>query len=257
MVGGAMAEQNIITPDEVHEAIFQNKLFLEYMPTIALQENGRCVGCEALVRWHRGSGVVYPMDFVPLVEDTPVSGALTYWVFDTVAKELGDWLREHPGAYVAINIPPEVFGRGALEYVSRKSHLFEIRKQIILEITERGFPDRLGMQELRGLVKEHRLIAMDDVDLDESNLIVLSRQPVPIIKLDREFVENLTRSGAKGLSQISAFVHLENHYVVAEGVETLEQEQLLRGAGVQYAQGWLYSKSISAVDFKAFYACRS
>ncbi len=88
-------------------------------------------------------------------------------------------------------------------------------------------------------------------------MIVLSRQPVPIIKLDWEFVENLTRSGEKGLSQISAFLRLENHYVVAEGVETLEQERLLREASVQYAQGWLYSKAISAADFKAFYATKS
>ena len=241
-----------ITPGAVHDAILRNELFLEYLPTISLQRAGRCVGCEALVRWRRGDAIVYPADFVPLVEDTPVSGALTYWVFDTVAKELGQWLRMHDRAHIAINIPPEVLGRGALEYASRKANLFEIRKQIILEITERGLPDRLGVQELRGLVREHRLIAMDDVDLDESNFMVLSRQPLPIIKLDREFVEKLTSSHGAGLRQISAFVRLRNHYVVAEGVETSEQERLLKEAGVQYAQGWLYSKAISA-----FYASRA
>ena len=150
-----------------------------------------------------------------------------------------------------------VLAFGALEYASRKAHLFEIRKQIILEVTERGFPDRLGMEELRGLVREHRLIAMDDVDLAESNFIVLSRQPLPIIKLDRDFVDQLTRSDGTRLRQISAFVRLQNHYVVAEGVETPEQERLLKDAGVQYAQGWLYSKSVSAEDFQAFYAAHA
>ncbi|HEX7800559.1 MAG TPA: EAL domain-containing protein, partial [Asticcacaulis sp.] len=120
-----------------------------------------------------------------------------------------------------------------------------------------GFPDRLGMEELRGLVREHRLIAMDDVDLAESNFIVLSRQPLPIIKLDRDFVDQLTRSDGTRLRQISAFVRLQNHYVVAEGVETPEQERLLKDAGVQYAQGWLYSKSVSAEDFQAFYAAHA
>src|SRR5579859_5649956 len=148
-----MVGREAITPGAVHTAILQDELFLEYLPTIALQEGGRCVGCEALVRWRRGDEIVYPADFVPLIEETPVSGTLTYWVFDTVAKELGTWLREHRGAHVAINIPPEVLGRGALEYASRKAHLFEIRKQIILEITERGFPDRLGIEELQGLVR--------------------------------------------------------------------------------------------------------
>jgi sensor c-di-GMP phosphodiesterase-like protein len=251
-----MVGREAITPSAVHAAILQDELFLEYLPTIALQEGGRCVGCEALVRWRRGDEVVYPADFVPMIEETPVSGTLTYWVFDTVAKELGSWLREHSHAYVAINIPPEVLGRGALEYASRKAQLFEIRKQIILEITERGFPDRLGIEELQGLIREHRLIAMDDVDLDETNFIVLSRQPVPIIKLDRKFVEKMTDADGATLRQISGFVQLQNHYVVAEGVQTREQERLLKEAGVQYVQGWLYSKPISAEDFRAFYASR-
>lgn len=252
-----MPNHDSITPAEVHAAILHNELFLEYMPTIALQEQGCCVGCEALARWRRGSEVVSPNDFVPLVEDTPVSDALTYWVFDTVAKELGEWLRAHRDAHVGINIPPEVLGRSALEHASRKANLFDIRKQIILEITERGIPDRLGFEELQDLIKQHRFIAMDDVDLDESNFIVLSRQPVPIIKLGREFVETLARADGKGLRQISAFIHLQDHYIVAEGVETLEQERLLREAGVQYAQGWLYSKAIPAADFKTFYASRT
>lgn len=149
-------------------------------------------------------------------------------------------------------MPPEILGRGGLEYVARKANLVDVCKQIILEITERGFPDRLGLEELRGLIKEHRLVAMDDLNLDERNFIVLSRQPVPIIKFDKDFVENLTRSNGKGLDQIAAFIRLRGHYVVAEGVETSEQERLLRDAGVQFAQGWLYSKSLSAEDFRAF-----
>lgn len=247
-----MAAPGDITPDAVHEAILRKELFLEYQPTVALQEGGRCVGCEALVRWRRGATVVYPMGFVPVVEETPVSGLLTYWVIDTVARELGDWLREHADIHVGINVPPEILGRGGLEYAARKANLADICRQIILEITERGFPDRLGLEELRGLIKEHRLVAMDDVNLDESNFIVLSRQPVPIIKLDKELVEDLTRSDGRKLKQIAAFTRFRGHYVVAEGVETREQERLLKNAGVQFAQGWLYSKSVSAEDFKAF-----
>jgi sensor c-di-GMP phosphodiesterase-like protein len=251
-----MAVSDDITPDAVHEGIVRNELFLEYLPTIALQEYGRCVGCEALVRWRRGAEVLYPADFVPTIEDTPVSGLLTYWVIDTVARELGNWLREHRSAHVGINVPPEVLGRGGLEYASRKAALFEVRRQIILEITERGIPDRLGLNELKHLIREHQLIAMDDVNLDDSNFIVLSRQPIPVIKLDKDFVDSLTRAGGERLEQIAAFIRLPGHYVVAEGVETVEQEHLLRDLGVQYAEGWLYTKAISAERLKAFYASR-
>ncbi|KRE89005.1 hypothetical protein ASG87_05495 [Frateuria sp. Soil773] len=249
-------EQNVITPGAVHKAILRKELFLEYQPTVALQEGGRCVGCEALARWRRGTDVVYPMDFVPVVEETPVSGLLTYWVIDTVARDLGDWLRNRADIHVGINVPPEVLGRGGLEYAICRANLADVSRQIILEITERGFPDRLGLDELRGLIREHRLVAMDDVDLDESNFIVLSRQPVPIIKLDREFVGSLTSSDGKRLDQISTFIRSRGHYVVAEGVETPWQERLLKDAGVQFAQGWLYSKPLAAVDFKAFCASR-
>lgn len=78
--GATMTGYDDITPSIVHEAILRNELFLEHMPTIALQEGRRCVGCEALVRWRRGQEIIFPTDFVPIVEDTPISGTLTYWV---------------------------------------------------------------------------------------------------------------------------------------------------------------------------------
>lgn len=253
-----MEGQERITPDAVHEAIVGNELFLEYQPTIALQEDDRCVGCEALARWRRGARVVYPADFIPVVEDTPVSGLLTYWVIDTVAHELGDWLRRHRSAHVGINVPPEILGRGGLEYAARKAALLDVRQQIILEITERGIPDRLGLAELESMADENILIAMDDVNTAASNFIVLSRLPVPVIKLDKDFVERLHDADSRErLGEIAAFVRLGSHYVVAEGVENAEQARLLKEAGVQYAQGWLYSKSLSAEAFMAFHASRS
>ena len=98
-------------------------------------------------RWPGGDGppdVVQPDEFIPLIEGTPLSGMLTYWVLETVAKELGDWLRAHKEAHIGVNVPPEILGRGGLEYVATKTGLSEIRNQIILEVTERGIPDNLG-----------------------------------------------------------------------------------------------------------------
>src|SRR5215212_380086 len=105
----------MINVDTIHAGLAQGEFFLEYLPTISLAD-GRCVGAEALVRWRRPSGVVPPGDFIPLIEGTLVSGLLTYWVFETVGKELGDWLRGHTEAHISINVPPELLGRGGLEY---------------------------------------------------------------------------------------------------------------------------------------------
>ena len=101
-----MAQPEIYTEQQIHQAIINNEMFLEYMPTVSLAENLRCVGAEALVRWKHDGHVVEPMAFVPVVENTPVAGALTYWVIDQVAKELGPWLKRNPCTQIGINVPP-------------------------------------------------------------------------------------------------------------------------------------------------------
>src|SRR3954471_498829 len=129
----------MITIDAIQAGLASGEFFLEYMPTVSLAE-GRCVGAEALARWRRPSGLVAPGEVIPLIEGTPVSGLLTYWVFETVAKELGEWLRAHAEAHIGINVPPEILGRGGLEYAATKTGLAELKPQILLEVTERGLP---------------------------------------------------------------------------------------------------------------------
>jgi len=104
----------MITVDAIQAGLNQGEFFLEYLPTISLAD-GRCVGAEALARWRRPSGGVPPLEFIPLIERTPLSGLFTYWVMETVAEELGGWLREHGEAHISINVPPEIVGRGGLE----------------------------------------------------------------------------------------------------------------------------------------------
>jgi sensor c-di-GMP phosphodiesterase-like protein len=104
----------MISLEAIRDGLAEGEFFLEYLPTVSLVD-GRCVGAEALARWRRPSGVVQPGEFIPLIEGTPLSGMLTYWALETVAKELGDWLRAHKEAYIGVNVPPEILGRGGLE----------------------------------------------------------------------------------------------------------------------------------------------
>ena len=246
------------TVSEVREALDRGEMFLEYLPTIALQQGDRCVGGEALVRWKRNGEVIAPMQFVPLIEGTPVSGLLTYWVIDTVAAELGDWLHTHPDTHIGINIPPEVLGRGALEYVGRKSHLFNVRKQIVLEITERGVPDPMGLQELRDVSALRVPIAFDDVGIGDFNLLVLSRAPVDIIKLDKQFTDRIGSAASEAaLKGLDSMIANCKQQVVAEGVEHIAQADALRAHGVQMAQGWLYSPALPARQFIEWHAAHA
>jgi sensor c-di-GMP phosphodiesterase-like protein len=77
---------------EIYDALNDDEFFLEYQPIVAL-DDARWVGVEALIRWQRADGLVMPNDFIPLAENTPLSGLITYWVIERVALELGAWLR--------------------------------------------------------------------------------------------------------------------------------------------------------------------
>jgi sensor c-di-GMP phosphodiesterase-like protein len=244
----------MITVDEIQAALTQGELFLEYLPTISLAE-GRCVGAEALTRWRRPSGVVPPLEFIPLIEGTPLAGLLTYWVIETVAKDLGGWLREHEDVHIAINVPPEILGRGGLEYAAEKAGLSEIRNQIMLEVTERGIPDQLGLATLDTASRSGVQIALDDVILTAPHLAVFSRGTLNLIKIDKSVVDQITPQcpcpeWLNGLATLLRSTRIE---IIAEGVDTEAQVDALRAAGIPMAQGFFFSRPISAEKLKAYY----
>lgn len=168
-------------------------MFLEYLPTIVLS-NGRCAGAEALIRWRRDGKIVAPLEFIPFVENTPLAGLLTYWVIETVGRELGDWLkRQTASIHIRINVPSTLLGRGGIEYAVLKSKLTDIAHKLVLEVSERGLIDQLGVQALNDRVDHEELIALDDVQLRELSSLLLARVSFDIIKLDKAVVEYLAK----------------------------------------------------------------
>lgn len=245
----------MINSDELLDALSRREFFLEYLPTISLSD-GRCIGAEALTRWKRPTGVVSPLDFIPFMENTPVSGMLTYWVFDTVAAEMGDWLRAHPDTHISINIPPEILGRGGLMYAGEKSGLIELAPQIVLELTERGLPDSLAVDALNMAHRTGVRIALDDVTLvDGANLVILAHCKFDIIKLDRSVIAQISPLNPvpEWLRSITALLESSGLAVTAEGVETEHQLLALREAHVQAAQGFYFSPPIPAAAFIAYH----
>ncbi len=239
----------------VQAAFAAGELFLAYQPIVALRD-GSCVGAEALIRWMRNGSVLDAAEFMPLTDRTPISGLLTYWVIDTVAKELGDWLPQHPSAHIGINIPPEVLGRGGIEYAAVKSGLREHAKQLIFEITERGIPDELGLQALNRIPESGARAALDDVTLSGANLALLTRCHFDLIKVDQTLVAQLgaelpTPAWLDGLSTLLRSTPLQ---VIAEGVENEHQADALRTAGIQLAQGHWFAEALSADLFKRYHA---
>lgn len=233
--------------DDVRSGLERGELFVAYLPTVTLAD-GCCVGGEALLRWRRGREVLEAAAFISSIEDTPLSGKVTYWVIDTVAAELGGWLAAHPDAHVSINVPPELLGRGGLEYAAARSGIQQHMGQIVLEITERGVPDRLGLDALTLMAERGIRLALDDTLLSGANLALLARCRFSMIKIDRALTAELDpdRAPPEWLAGLQSLLQISSLQVVAEGVETDYQAKWLRAAGVQLAQGHLFSPPLPA-----------
>lgn len=245
----------MITIADIQAAFDNNEFFLEYLPTIRLEDNV-CVGAEALIRWRRNGQVVPPLDFIPLVEGTVLSGMITYWVIDTVAYELRQWVERNEDVHIGINVPPELWGRGGVFYTLKKSSLAAHAHKVIFELSERGIPDRMGVQTISDNISGAK-IALDDMQLEEANMIALARLNVDYIKIDKSVIDLIISDSWQGSVQQKHLLNCSydnSHTYIGEGVEQQVQADALRDAGFRFAQGWLFSKSLKVDEFLSFFA---
>lgn len=241
--------------DALRTAFDRREFFLLYQPIVSLAD-GRCLGAEALIRWKQRDGTAMDAGrFMPSTERTPLSGLITYWVIDTVAADLSDWLGAHPAASIAINVPPEILGRGGLEYAATKSGLRQYAKQLILEITEHGIPDQLGLDALNRIPQSGARVALDDTTLSGTNLALLTRCHFDFVKVDRKLVDQIDANVVRPswLDGLSALLGNTPLQVIAEGIESAAQHDILARAGVQWGQGRYLAAPQSADAFMRYY----
>jgi EAL domain-containing protein (putative c-di-GMP-specific phosphodiesterase class I) len=245
--------------DVIRAALDRQEFYLTYQPIVSL-DSSACLGAEALIRWRRSDGtIVEAGDFMPLTDRTPLSGMITYWVIDAVATQLSSWLEVNPQAMIAINIPPEILGRGGLEYAAKKSGLRNRASQLLLEITERGVPDQLGLDALSLVPSTGAHVALDDVTFSGANLALLMRCRFDFLKIDAHLVRDLldAESRPAWLEGLGALLGQMPLQIIAEGIETEEQADILKSAGVPWGQGHYFSHPLSVDELQAFYAARS
>jgi sensor c-di-GMP phosphodiesterase-like protein len=243
----------MITASEVKVALDADDLFLEYLPIVSLTD-GRCVGAEALIRWQRGPEVVPPMQFIPLIEHTPLSGLITYWVIETFARELADWVKVQDDVHLSINVPPEVFGRGGLAYVAERAGLASLGPKLVFEITERGIPDRLGVNAINSWPRHGWLIALDDVGATRASLLVACEVRIDMLKIEAATVKRMRNLPIVQAASLAQLIRRSNVGVIAEGVETADQVEGLQQCGIGMAQGWLFSHPLRASEFISYFS---
>ncbi|MDX1698245.1 MAG: EAL domain-containing protein, partial [Thiohalobacterales bacterium] len=248
---------------ELESSLQKDEFEINYLPVISLG-NGRCVGGEALISWRQPGGRrVRPDLFIPLAEDTGLIEPMTEWLMKKLLEETGELLQRDRSLHIAINLSPSHFESDRI--LQSSSSIFGnsgiLPEQIIYEITERSVIEdgSKARHVMESLSKRNSGIALDDFGTGYSSLSYIESFPLDYIKIDKRFVEAIG-SDAPTAGLIDAIIDMTGRLglqTIAEGVETREQQDYLMSRGVDFAQGWYYSKAVPIGEFRQFVSRRN
>lgn len=250
------AQKQLQLSHDLRMAREQNQLVLHYQPKFDAA-GGTLVGAEALLRWnHPVCGLVSPDEFIPLAEKTGLIVPIGRWVLDEACRQMSEWRAAgHTAWTVSVNLSALQFNQPDLVQTVRdclKKHNLEPR-YLTLEITEStAMSDAdASMLILRQLTAMGVNISIDDFGTGYSSLLYLKRLPASELKIDRGFVRDLAHDteDAAIIAAIVALGRTLNLKIVAEGVETIEQQEFLTRLGCNSLQGFLLGKPMPAEQF--------
>jgi len=231
-----------------------NQFLCEYQPQLEMT-SGRVVGLEALIRWnHPVHGILTPDRFIGVAEISGLSERITRWVLNEVCSQINRWRRVRPDfdVPVSINVAGREMGSTALPTLVRSALAkHEIDPHlIVLEITERTLVKESDVDNdvLAELAALGVGLVLDDFGTGYSMMGYLKRMPITALKIDQSFIEGIP-GDADSRAIVHAMVAVAKHFklkVVAEGIESLEQVQYMRDIGCDFAQGFFYSRSLTA-----------
>jgi diguanylate cyclase (GGDEF)-like protein len=242
---------------DLHKALERGELELHYQPQVDAR-SGTIPGVEALMRWNHNGRFVPPSEFIPLAEDNGLIVSFGEWALATAARQAADWMAQGLGPVrVSVNIPGAHFQkpgfvelvRRVLEQTSLPGHLLEI------EITETMLVQDVSttLATLKGLQDLDVRMSIDDFGTGYSSLSYLQRFDIDQLKIDRSFVADMhADTGNETITAaIIAMAEALKLEVIAEGVETREQVQLLQRRGCQLMQGYFFSRPLPAAKVTA------
>ncbi|MDQ7075381.1 MAG: GGDEF domain-containing phosphodiesterase [Gammaproteobacteria bacterium] len=232
----------------------QLQLYYQPIMTVAGDE---MKSAEALVRWlHPKYGLMLPNEFIPLAEESGLITTLGVWVLQQACQQLGVWKREGKVVTLSVNVSsrqsPETINYKVIQALLLKNGI--AAENLVLEITESLFlsdSDEV-IQWLTEIKALGVTLSIDDFGTGYSSLSYLKRFPLDILKVDRAFIKNLPDDGEDEtlVRAILAMAKSLGLKVVAEGVETPGQQQMLQQLQCEYVQGYLFSKPLPADQFE-------
>ncbi|WP_312725309.1 EAL domain-containing protein [Stutzerimonas kunmingensis] len=239
---------------DLSEALKRNEFHLVYQPQVDYRQN-RITGVEALIRWKHPQGKLVPPDlFIPLAEQNGSIIEIGKWVLDQACSQLRQWHAEgYTGLRVAVNLSTVQLRHPQLpQMIGELLQKHQLPAETLeLEVTETGLMEDIdaAAHNLHSLRRSGALIAIDDFGTGYSSLSYLKSLPLDKIKIDKSFVQDIGQD--EGATIVRAVIQLGKSLgmtVIAEGVETPEQEAYLIAEGCQEGQGYYYSKPLPARD---------
>jgi len=252
----AQAQRRRLLVNDLRNALSQQQFELFYQPIIDFS-SGELHKAEALIRWnHPVRGMVLPMDFISVAEDTGMIVEIGNWVFGEAIQQVARWQQQGRDIQVSINTSPVQFRSDNCDqrdWFSQLSAMNLKGTSVTVEITE-GLLMEAGktvIDKLLGFRDAGIEVSLDDFGTGYSSLSYLKQFDIDYLKIDQSFVRNLQPdSNDHALCEaIIVMAHKLGIKVIAEGVETELQRDLLKAAGCDYGQGYLFSRPLPAKKF--------
>lgn len=260
----ARAFERLNMETNLRKAIEEDQFELYFQPKVSIQDN-RVIGAEALIRWiHPDLGVISPVDFIPVAEETGLVLPIGEWIIKSAASTIKKWRSCNASSlHLAINVSAAQFSNPDLaRFIADTMVSYDIPASCLeVEITESLLLNNVDevMKQLFEL-KEHGVeIWIDDFGTGYSSLSYLKQLPITGLKVDQSFVREMA-SNENDAAIVSAVIGLAKNLqlrVVAEGVEEEEQLAMLAAKQCDVAQGYLYSRPIPNVEFLAWLETQS
>ncbi|MGE6793377.1 EAL domain-containing protein [Pseudomonas guineae] len=254
-----LAQERLALETALREALETQQLRLHYQPQVRMQD-GLLYGVEALARWHHPLfGDISPARFIPLAEECGLINQLGLWAVREACRQLAAWRRQGlkiPA--ISVNLSPTNFHNLDLPGMiasTLQQHNLEAG-DLTLEITENVVMDTnpATMKTLHEVHAQGVRLSLDDFGTGYSSLSYLRRLPIQELKLDQSFVNDLEEDATnRALSEAVILLGESLHLtVVAEGIESIGQQRILKDQGYHVAQGYLFSRPLNAADLEAW-----
>lgn len=240
------------TEHRIIRGLKQNAYFPLYQPIVDL-EKGKVVGCEVLARFSDAYGALYPDEFIPVLARARLGWAFTRLIMQKTLDDLSPRAGLPDGFKVNINLFPSDIAQSKMKGADISRSLAASRFHIAFEITENEQLDTAAARDCIGWIQQNGFeLAVDDFGTGYSNLSEVRDLGCNTLKIDRSFIFDID-TGGLGAALVPLMVRIADELgmeVVAEGVETLVQADIVRNMGVRFAQGWAFGKAMPANELE-------